>query len=102
MGDITRRDFIKASCAVAVAFAAPIVVGKPVLNPEIEIDQDAIRQAIWIEGFTVTDGQAQCIAHFDSEKAWKAVYATDDFGRRWTTLDAGVTWECDSGETFSV
>ena len=67
MGDITRRDFIKASCAVAVAFAAPIVVGKQVLNLEIEIDQDAIRQAIWIEGFTVTDGQAQCIAHFDSE-----------------------------------
>ena len=101
MSNITRRDFIKTACAVAVAFAAPIVVGKQVLNLEIEIDQDAIRQAIWIEGFTVTDGQAQCIAHFDSEKAWKAVYATDQFGRRWTTPD-GETWVCENGETFSV
>ena len=99
--DITRRQFGKLVAATTAMLAAPIIVADQVLKLEIEMDEAEFEKAISITGTTKMDnGSMGCVACIDQAQMWQSVYATDQWGRKWTTAD-GATWSC-GRESFTV
>ena len=119
----TRRDFLKLTAATAAALAVPIIAeSQQRLDLTVEVDQEKLEQAIslkpWRGGcgvitdvmiydYALTPEEMNTSHNYladkynitlqagiDTEKMWQAVYATDQWGRHWTTSNGGVNWTC--------
>ena len=90
-----RREFLKLLAATTAILALPVIVAGQALHLEVEIDERRLRKAM-----KITLGKSQANVEIDQAKMWRAVTATDQYGRLWTTPD-GKAWSC-GADSFMV
>ena len=93
---MNRRDFLKLVGATAAALAVPVIAeSQQRLDLVVEVDEAKLERA-----FTIRVEKDHAVAEIDTAKMWQAVYATDQWGRHWTTPD-GKFWTCGE-DSFSL